>query len=51
MFRFVPLLNLKMNEIIDTINQTDSILKADKLHSEVSISVFYQVCSNEIKMI
>jgi hypothetical protein len=28
------LIQSKMNEIIEIINQTDSILKADKLHSE-----------------
>ena len=31
------LINLKINEIIDIINQTDSILEADKLHSELGI--------------
>ena len=40
-----------MNEIIDKINQTYDIFEADKLHSELGIleSIFYQVCSNEIK--
>jgi hypothetical protein len=35
-----------MNEIIDIINQTDSILEADKLHSELRILdwILYQVC-------
>jgi hypothetical protein len=39
----------KMNEIIDIINQTDSILEADKLHSELRILdwILYQVCINE----
>src|SRR5437867_2037263 len=31
------LIESKMNGIIDKINQTDSILKADKLHSELRI--------------
>jgi hypothetical protein len=44
-----PLIESKMNEIIDKINQTDSILKADKLHSELRILdwILYQVCINE----
>jgi hypothetical protein len=43
----------KMGDIILSINQTHSILEADKLHSELRILdwVFYQVCSNEIKRI
>jgi hypothetical protein len=42
-----------MNGIIMKINQTHSILEADKLHSELRILdwIFYQVCSNEIKRI
>jgi hypothetical protein len=38
-----------MNEIIVTIDQTDSILEADKLHSELRILdwILYQVCINE----
>jgi len=45
------LIESKINEIIDIINQTDSILQADKLHSELRILdwILYQVCSNEIK--
>jgi hypothetical protein len=41
----------KMNEIILKINQTDSIMEADPLHSELRILdwILYQVCSNEIK--
>jgi len=31
------LIESKMNEIINIINQTDSILEADKLHSELRI--------------
>jgi hypothetical protein len=40
------LIGSKMNEIIDIINQTDSILEADKLHSELRILdwILYQVC-------
>ena len=43
------LIESKMNEIIDTINQTDSILEADRLHSELRILewILYQVCINE----
>jgi hypothetical protein len=43
----------KMNEIILKINQTYSILEADKLNSELRILnwILYQVCSNEIKRI
>ena len=41
----------KMNEIVLEINQTHSIIVADKLHSELRILdwILYQVCSNEIK--
>ena len=41
----------KMNEIIDKINETDSAIEADPLHSELRILdwIFYQVCINEIK--
>lgn len=41
----------KMYEILDKINQTDSIIEADPLHSELRILdwVLFQVCSNEIK--
>jgi hypothetical protein len=41
----------KMYEILDKINQMDSAIKADPLHSELRILdwIFYQVCSNEIK--
>jgi hypothetical protein len=44
-----PLIESKMNEIIIKINQTDSILKADKLHTELRILdwILYQVCINE----
>jgi hypothetical protein len=40
-----------MNEIINKINETNSIIKADPLHSELRILdwVLYKVCSNEIK--
>ena len=43
------LIESRMNEIIDVINQTDSILEADKLHSEIRILdwILYQVCINE----
>jgi hypothetical protein len=41
----------RMSEIILKINQTHSILEADKLHSELRILdwIFYQVWSNQIK--
>ena len=41
----------KMNEIMDKINETDSAIEADPLHSELRILdwILYQVCSNEIK--
>jgi hypothetical protein len=41
----------KMSDIILSINQTHSILEADKLHSELRILdwILFQVCSNEIK--
>jgi len=43
----------KMHEILDKINQMDSAIEADLLHSELRILdwIFYQVCSNEIKRI
>jgi hypothetical protein len=43
----------KMNEIIHKINETNSIIEADPLHSELRILdwILYQVCSNEIKKI
>jgi len=43
----------KMNEIIDKINQMDSAIEADPLHSELRILdwILYLVCSNEIKRI
>jgi hypothetical protein len=45
------LIESKMNEIKDKVNKMDSIIEADKLHSELRILdwIFYQVCSNEIK--
>jgi hypothetical protein len=51
----VPICNTiesKMNEIILAINQTHTIFEADKLHIELRILdwIFYQVCSNEIKL-
>jgi hypothetical protein len=41
----------KMNEIIDKINQTDSIIEADPLHSELRILdwILYQVCKDQQK--
>ena len=43
------LIGNKTNEIILTINQTYSIIEADKLHSELRILewILYQVCINK----
>jgi hypothetical protein len=43
------LIESKMNEIIERVNQTYSIIEADKLHSELRILgwILYQVCVNE----
>jgi hypothetical protein len=45
------IIETRMNKIILKINETDSIIEADPLHSELRILdwIFYQVCSNEIK--
>ncbi|MGI8720193.1 MAG: hypothetical protein ACR2KF_06680 [Nitrososphaeraceae archaeon] len=45
------IIEIKMNEIIDKINKTDSIFEADPLDSELKILdwILYKVCSNEIK--
>ena len=45
------LIESKMNEMILKINQTHSIIEADRLYSELRILdwIYYQVCSNEIK--
>lgn len=47
--RICALIETKMNEIIDAINQTNSTLEADPLHSELRILdwILYQVCINE----
>ena len=39
----------KMNEIIDKINEMDSAIQADPLHSELRILdwILYQVCIKE----
>jgi len=46
-----PLIETRMNELIDEINKKDSIIEADPLDSELRILdwILYQVCSNEIK--
>jgi len=43
------LVETKMNELIDEINEKDSILESDPLDSEVRILdwILYLVCSNE----
>jgi hypothetical protein len=45
------LIESKMNEIIDTVNNMDSAIKADPLHRELRILdwILYQVCSYEVK--
>jgi hypothetical protein len=45
------LIESKMNEIIDTVNKTDSAIEADPLHTELRILdwILYQVCCNEVK--
>ncbi len=47
------ILEHKLNEIIDKINQTHDIVAADPLDSQLRILdwIFYQVCSNEIKKV
>jgi hypothetical protein len=46
------IIETRMNEIIDRINQIDDAIEADPLHSELRILdwILYQVC-NEIKKI
>jgi hypothetical protein len=46
-------IEFKMNEIIDKLNQTDSAMEDDPLHSELRTIdwIFYQVCRSEIKQI
>jgi len=48
-----PLIETRMNELIDEINKKDSIIEADPLDSEVRILdwILYIVCSNEIKKV
>jgi hypothetical protein len=45
------LIESRMNEIINKINQMDSAIEVDPLHSELRILdwILNQVCSNEIK--
>jgi hypothetical protein len=45
------LIESKMNEIIDRINQIDDAIEDDPFHSELRILdwILYIVCSNEIK--
>jgi hypothetical protein len=45
------ILESKMNEIIDKMNQLDDAIEADPLHSELRILdwILFRVCSNEIK--
>lgn len=43
------LIEFRMNETIQEINKTDSIIDADKLHSELRILdwIFYQLCVSQ----
>jgi hypothetical protein len=43
------IIETKMNEIIDKVNQIDSAIEADPLHSELRILdwILYQFCVNE----
>jgi hypothetical protein len=45
------LIESKMNELIDRINQIDDAIEADRFHSELRILdwILHQVCKNEIK--
>jgi hypothetical protein len=45
------LIESRMKELIDKINEMDSTIQADPLHSELRILdwILYQVCRNEIK--
>ena len=49
--RISELIESKMNEIIDKINQIDDAIESDPWHSELRILVWilYQVCFNETK--
>jgi hypothetical protein len=51
---YIPIRDLiesKMNVILNKINQIDSAIEANPLHSELRILdwILYMVCSNEIK--
>lgn len=50
-FPICEILECKMNEIIDKINQIHDVIGGDPLDSQLRIlvSIFHQVCSNEIK--
>ncbi|HEX2306374.1 MAG TPA: hypothetical protein VHH33_08810 [Nitrososphaeraceae archaeon] len=45
------LIESKMNQIIGTVNEMDSAIEADPLHSELRILdwIIYQVCCNEVE--
>ncbi|MGI8719260.1 MAG: hypothetical protein ACR2KF_01930 [Nitrososphaeraceae archaeon] len=45
------IIETRMNEIINKINNTHDVFVADLLHSELQILewIFYQVCGNKIK--
>ena len=52
-FHICEILEHKMNEIIDKINQIHNLIEEDPLDSQLRILewIFYQVCSNEIKKV
>jgi hypothetical protein len=52
-FDICEILEHKMNEIIDKINQIHNLIEEDPLDSQLRILewIFYQVCSNEIKKV
>ena len=47
------IIELKMNEIIDKINQIHNLIEADPLDSQLRILdwIFYHVCSKEINQL
>lgn len=49
--KICELIESRMNEIIDEINETDSAIEADPLHSVLRILdwIFYQVCKDQQK--
>jgi hypothetical protein len=50
-YHLFPLIESKMNDIIDKINHIDDEIEADPLHSELRILtwILYQICRNGTK--